>query len=69
MEPLVISYTLLLQGLPGQGGHGLWLALDQDQPKGSVSLTLDFSERMLDKKVWTVSCHSVIRILTFACDA
>lgn len=22
MEPLVTSYTLLLQGLPGQGGHG-----------------------------------------------
>lgn len=42
---------------------------DQDQPKVSVSLTLDFDERMLDKKVWTVSCHSVIRILTFACDA
>lgn len=36
---------LLLQGLPGQGGHGLWLALYQDQPKGSVSLTLGFSER------------------------
>lgn len=28
----------------------LWLALDQDQPKVSVSLSLDFGERMFDKK-------------------
>lgn len=28
----------------------LWLALDEDQPKVSVSLTLDFDETMSDKK-------------------
>ena len=72
MGPLVESYTLHLVGSPGQGSHGsslTGLGMDQDQPKVSVSLSLDFRERMFEKKLWTVSSLSVIRILTFACNA
>lgn len=72
MRPLVTSYTLLPSGFDYQVGvamGGLWLALNQGQPKVSVSLSLDFGERVLDRDARTISGLCAIRILTFACNA
>lgn len=41
----ILHFTPLGALLPGRGSH--WLALNQGQPKGSVSLSPDFSERVL----------------------
>lgn len=46
----ILHSTVEVFARSGWPGKVLFLAFDQDQAKVSVSLTLDFSERMSDKK-------------------
>lgn len=68
MEPLVISYTLLLQGFTRSWKDFDWPWIKTNQ-RFSVSRTLDFGEKDVGQKKFGPLVVTVIRILTFACDA